>query len=208
MHTHWCVLIEISVEIGMWNFWLGLLVTALMKETYFSGFSFNFLNCYHNLTTFESDFEFSSGMLLPCKQNGSRFYKLNSRRIGQISKPTGPSGPLDICKIYYSHFILEKCISTVLTFTYLFTFIKRKKKNEHENRSWVKKSSFSVLKIAVLWKWLGLSKWTEWWLLSQPNSRHTIFESVNFIEKSDLRRSRFSLLVTIVASLWFSSCIL
>ena len=36
MHTHWCVLIEISIEIGMLNFWLGLLVTALMKETYFS----------------------------------------------------------------------------------------------------------------------------------------------------------------------------
>ena len=35
MHTHWCVLIEISMEIGMLNFWLGLLVTALMKETYF-----------------------------------------------------------------------------------------------------------------------------------------------------------------------------
>ena len=36
MHTHWCVLIEISMEIGMLNFGLGLLVTALMKETYFS----------------------------------------------------------------------------------------------------------------------------------------------------------------------------
>ena len=36
MHTHRCVLIEISMEIGMSNFWLGLLVTALMKETYFS----------------------------------------------------------------------------------------------------------------------------------------------------------------------------
>ena len=35
MYTHWCVLIEISMEIGMFNFWLGLLVTALMKETYF-----------------------------------------------------------------------------------------------------------------------------------------------------------------------------
>ena len=32
---HWCVLIEISMEIGMLNFWLVLLVTALMKETYF-----------------------------------------------------------------------------------------------------------------------------------------------------------------------------
>ena len=59
MHAHRSVLIEISMEIGMLNFWLGLLVTTLMKETYFSGFSFNFLNCYHNLTTFESDFEFS-----------------------------------------------------------------------------------------------------------------------------------------------------
>ena len=36
MHTHTCVLIEISMEIGMLNFWLGLLVTALMKETYFT----------------------------------------------------------------------------------------------------------------------------------------------------------------------------
>ena len=36
MHTHWCVLIEILMEIGMLNFWLGLLVTALMEETYFS----------------------------------------------------------------------------------------------------------------------------------------------------------------------------
>ena len=35
MHTHRCVLIEISMEIGMLNFRLGLLVTALMKETYF-----------------------------------------------------------------------------------------------------------------------------------------------------------------------------
>ena len=36
MHTHRCVLIEISMEKGMLNFLLGLLVTALMKETYFS----------------------------------------------------------------------------------------------------------------------------------------------------------------------------
>ena len=36
MHTHRCVLIEISMEIGMLNFGLGLLVTALMKETYFN----------------------------------------------------------------------------------------------------------------------------------------------------------------------------
>jgi hypothetical protein len=36
MHTNWCVLIEISMEIGMLNFWMGLLVTALMKENYFS----------------------------------------------------------------------------------------------------------------------------------------------------------------------------
>ena len=36
MHTHRCVLIEISIEKGMLNFGLGLLVTALMKETYFS----------------------------------------------------------------------------------------------------------------------------------------------------------------------------
>ena len=35
MHTHRCVLIEISMEIRTLNFWLGLLVTALMKETYF-----------------------------------------------------------------------------------------------------------------------------------------------------------------------------
>ena len=36
MHTNWCVLIEISMEIGMLNFWLVLLVTALTKETYFN----------------------------------------------------------------------------------------------------------------------------------------------------------------------------
>ena len=36
MHTNWFVLIEISMEIGMLNFWLGLLVTALTKETYFN----------------------------------------------------------------------------------------------------------------------------------------------------------------------------
>ena len=36
MHTHRCVLIEKSIEIGMLNFWLGLLVTALMKEIYFN----------------------------------------------------------------------------------------------------------------------------------------------------------------------------
>ena len=41
MHTHRCVLIEISMEIGMLNFWFGLLVTALMKETYFSISSFS-----------------------------------------------------------------------------------------------------------------------------------------------------------------------
>ena len=35
MHANWCVLIEISMETGMLNFWLGLLVTALTKETYF-----------------------------------------------------------------------------------------------------------------------------------------------------------------------------
>ena len=34
MHTHRCVLIEISMEIRMLNFWLRLLVTALTKETY------------------------------------------------------------------------------------------------------------------------------------------------------------------------------
>ena len=32
---NWCVLIEISMEIGMLNFWLPLLVTALTKENYF-----------------------------------------------------------------------------------------------------------------------------------------------------------------------------
>ena len=36
MHTNWCVLIEILMEIGMLNFWLGLLVTAQTKENYFS----------------------------------------------------------------------------------------------------------------------------------------------------------------------------
>ena len=36
MHTNWCVLVEKSMEIGMLNFWLGLLVTALTKESYFS----------------------------------------------------------------------------------------------------------------------------------------------------------------------------
>ena len=36
MHANLCVLIETSMEKGMLNFWLGLLVTALTKETYFS----------------------------------------------------------------------------------------------------------------------------------------------------------------------------
>ena len=36
MHTNWCVLIEISMEIGMLNFWLGILVTAQTKENYFN----------------------------------------------------------------------------------------------------------------------------------------------------------------------------
>ena len=36
MHTNGCVLIEISMEIGMLKFWLGLLVTALIEETYFN----------------------------------------------------------------------------------------------------------------------------------------------------------------------------
>ena len=35
MHTNWCVLIEISMEIGMLNFWVGLLVTALKEESHF-----------------------------------------------------------------------------------------------------------------------------------------------------------------------------
>ena len=35
MHTNWCVLIEISMEIGMLNFWLELLVTAQTEENYF-----------------------------------------------------------------------------------------------------------------------------------------------------------------------------
>ena len=35
MHTNWCVLIEISMKIGILNFWLGLLVTAQMEETHF-----------------------------------------------------------------------------------------------------------------------------------------------------------------------------
>ena len=33
MHTKKCVLIEISMEIGMLYFWLGLLVTALVQLT-------------------------------------------------------------------------------------------------------------------------------------------------------------------------------
>ena len=55
MHANWCVLIEISMETGMLNFWLGLLVTALTKETYFTGveksllylggFMFTIFNC-------------------------------------------------------------------------------------------------------------------------------------------------------------------
>ena len=45
MHTHRCVLVELSMEIGMLNFWLGLLFTALMKETYFKG-------CVEMITTF------------------------------------------------------------------------------------------------------------------------------------------------------------
>ena len=36
MHANWCVLIEISMETGMLKFLLGLLVSALMKETCFN----------------------------------------------------------------------------------------------------------------------------------------------------------------------------
>ena len=36
MHTNWCLLIEISMKIGMLNFWLPLLVTALTNENYFN----------------------------------------------------------------------------------------------------------------------------------------------------------------------------
>ena len=36
MHTNLCVLIEIAMEIEMIIFLLGLLVTALMEENYFS----------------------------------------------------------------------------------------------------------------------------------------------------------------------------
>ena len=39
MHAHWCVLIEISMEIGMLNFWMGLLANALMKETFIENIS-------------------------------------------------------------------------------------------------------------------------------------------------------------------------
>ena len=42
MHTNLCVLIEISMEIGMLNFLVGLLVTALKEESRFSPFSWNF----------------------------------------------------------------------------------------------------------------------------------------------------------------------
>ena len=38
MIHNWCVLIEISMEIGMLNFWLPLLVTAQTKENYFTIF--------------------------------------------------------------------------------------------------------------------------------------------------------------------------
>ena len=48
MHTHRCVLIEISMEIGMLNFWLGLLVTALIKETYFKGDRLPSIDCSMN----------------------------------------------------------------------------------------------------------------------------------------------------------------
>ena len=42
MYTNWCVLIEISMEIGMIIFfWLGLLVTTLTKEIYFTAINFN-----------------------------------------------------------------------------------------------------------------------------------------------------------------------
>ena len=39
MHTDRCVLVVILMEIGMLNFWLGSLVTALMKETCFTSIS-------------------------------------------------------------------------------------------------------------------------------------------------------------------------
>ena len=46
MHTNWCVLIEMSMELGMLNFWLGLLVTAQTKENYFSKSMKNILSHY------------------------------------------------------------------------------------------------------------------------------------------------------------------
>ena len=46
--AHRCVLIEISMEIGMLIFWLGLLVTALMKETYFTTWISSFATYFNN----------------------------------------------------------------------------------------------------------------------------------------------------------------
>ena len=36
MHTNWCVLKKISMEIGMWNFGVWLFASATVRETHFS----------------------------------------------------------------------------------------------------------------------------------------------------------------------------
>ena len=36
MHTNWCVLIEISMEIGMVNFGVWLIACAMVHETHFN----------------------------------------------------------------------------------------------------------------------------------------------------------------------------
>ena len=53
MHTNWCVLIDMSMEIGMLNFWLPLLVTAQTKENYFTElhcFGFDLLKLINHST--------------------------------------------------------------------------------------------------------------------------------------------------------------
>ena len=55
MHTTLYVLIEISMEIGMLNFWLGLLVTALMKENYFTDLDYLLDIAIFSILSYQSD---------------------------------------------------------------------------------------------------------------------------------------------------------
>ena len=70
MHTNWCVLIEISMEIGMLNFWLGLLVTAgqIISRIYLSLPNAYTLVCFDRNINGNMNVKFLIGIIGHCKK--------------------------------------------------------------------------------------------------------------------------------------------